>query len=245
MSVFLAFLDDIYTTSSPDRVGAVHAILQEELYHHCGIRIHIGKTQVWNQGRVRPPVCDALELIAQREHPEARVWKGSNLSTGQQGIKVLGTPLRHPDFVSAHLDGKIQEHELLLSRIPAVPDLQSAWALLVHCASARATFLLRVVRPEMTHRFASAHDAQLWGCLCQLLDITTTRCDVGSRDTATLPLAMGGNGVAKRHAHPIPSLLGQLGRQSVDDTRPAPRSGHPSLCTFAESRPFSLFGRCC
>ena len=26
-----AFLDDIYTTSSPDRVGAVYAILQEEL----------------------------------------------------------------------------------------------------------------------------------------------------------------------------------------------------------------------
>ena len=36
------FLDDIYTTSSPDRVGAMYAILQEELYHHCGIRIHIG-----------------------------------------------------------------------------------------------------------------------------------------------------------------------------------------------------------
>ena len=46
-----AFLDDIYTTSSPDRVGAVYAILQEELHH---IRIHTGKTQVWNQGGVRP-----------------------------------------------------------------------------------------------------------------------------------------------------------------------------------------------
>ena len=105
-----AFLDDIYTTSDPDRVGAVYAILQEELHHHCGIRIHTGKTQVWNQGGVRPPACDALESTAQREHPEARMWKGSDLPTGQQGIKVLGTPLGHPDFVSAHLDGKIQEH---------------------------------------------------------------------------------------------------------------------------------------
>ena len=85
-----AFLDDIYTTSDPDRVGAVYAILQEELHHHCGIRIHTGKYQVWNQGGVRPPACDALELIAQREHPEARVWKGSDLSTASKASKCWG-----------------------------------------------------------------------------------------------------------------------------------------------------------
>ena len=90
----------------------------------------------------------------------------------------------HPDFVSAHgLTAKIREHEQLLSRIPAVPDLQSAWSLLVHCATARATFLLRVVRPEMTQRFASAHDAQPWECLCHLLGATQNHM-------ATLPLAL-------------------------------------------------------
>ena len=167
------------------------------------------------------PQCDALELIALRDHPEARVWKGSNFPTGQQGIKVLGTG--QPDFVSAHLDGKVHDHELLLSRIPAVPDLQSAWALLVHCA---ATFLLRVVRPEMTHRFASAHDAQLWGCLCQLLDITTTRCNVGSRDTATLPLAMGGMGLRSAMRTRSPACWASWG-----DCLSMIRARHPEVVT--------------
>ena len=66
----------------------------------------------------------------------------------KQGIKVLGTPLGHPQFVEAHLNKKIAVREVLLERIPAVPDLQSSWSLLLHCASARANFLLRVVKPE-------------------------------------------------------------------------------------------------
>ena len=60
--------------------------------------------------------------------------------THQQGIKVLGTPLGHADFVRAHLDRKVEEHQELLRRIPTVPGLQSAWLLLLHCAAAKATY---------------------------------------------------------------------------------------------------------
>ena len=42
----LAFNDDIYTTSSPERVGSVYALLEEHLY---GVRVNGGKPQVWNQ----------------------------------------------------------------------------------------------------------------------------------------------------------------------------------------------------
>ena len=42
-----------------------------------------------------------------------------------------------------------QAHRTLLQRIPRVPDVQSAWVLLLHCASARANYSLRVVRPEL------------------------------------------------------------------------------------------------
>ena len=41
-----AFHDDIYTTSSPDRVGSVFALLQEHLFGYSRIRINGGKTQV-------------------------------------------------------------------------------------------------------------------------------------------------------------------------------------------------------
>ena len=41
-----------------------HTNVQEELFNHH-IRVHTGKTQVWNQGGVRPEGCDFLERIAQ------------------------------------------------------------------------------------------------------------------------------------------------------------------------------------
>ena len=42
----LAFLDDLYVVSKPDRVGAIYSIVQESLWGHAGIRVHGGKTHV-------------------------------------------------------------------------------------------------------------------------------------------------------------------------------------------------------
>ena len=64
---------------TPERVGAVYAIVQEELRVHAWIRIHTGKTEVRNRAGVRP-------------------------EASEQGLKILGTPLGHPDFVERHLD---------------------------------------------------------------------------------------------------------------------------------------------
>ena len=70
----MAFLDDIYFCSEPNRVGVVYATIEEALQHHARISIHGGKTQVWNASGVRPPVCDVLEQIARTVNPTARVW---------------------------------------------------------------------------------------------------------------------------------------------------------------------------
>ena len=43
-----ACLDDLYLVCRSDRVGDVHAILQEELLAHAHISVHHGKTKVWN-----------------------------------------------------------------------------------------------------------------------------------------------------------------------------------------------------
>ena len=186
-----AYLDDVYVVTTSDRVGAVFTILSEELWRHSRIRFHGGKTQVWNAAGIRPPACDELDRVAQAEDPEApSVWRGGDLPLALQGIKVLGTPLGQDEFVEAHLARTSQSHETLLDRIPMLSDVQSAWALLLHCANARATYLLRVVTPEMVQRFAEGHDRGLWRCLSTILGVHPEQCDPAAKDAPTLPLSL-------------------------------------------------------
>ena len=194
--LLFAFLDDVYVKTLPARVGAVDASVEGELFRHAGIRVHGGKTCVWNSARIRPPACDILEQIAQAH---------------QQGIKVLGTPLGHADFVRAHLDRKVEEHQELLRRIPTVPDLQSAWLLLLHCAAAKATYLLRVLP------FAAAHYEGLWQCFLQ---VARHLAGPASRHTDHDHSAScsGRVGVEKRAQNKSSCLLGQLGGLPPDDS---------------------------
>ena len=91
---------------------------------------------------------------------------------------------------------KIQaKQQFLLNAIPTVPDVQSAWLLLFHCASARANYQLRVVRPELVNSFAESHDQGLWRCLCAIVGVPAETCDGLTRATATLPLSLGGLGL--------------------------------------------------
>ena len=94
--------------------------------------------------------------MAEVAQPGARVWRGSEVPTQEQGIKVLGAPLGHLDFIRRHLEKVIDKHQMLLQGIPRVPDVQSAWLLLLHCASARANYHLRVMRPEVALEFAQS-----------------------------------------------------------------------------------------
>ena len=191
-----SFLDDIYVVCPrPDRVLPVHGIISRELWRYSRIRVHNGKTHVWNMAGVRPEGCDILERLAQQDDLEARVWTGSHVPAVEQGILILGTPLGHDEYVRAQLELKSSEHDVLLSRIPSVADVQSAWALLLHCASARANYLLRVVRPDLVRQFAARHDESIWTCLCQILGVPSDECDITARHTATLPLALGGLGL--------------------------------------------------
>ena len=155
----LAYLDDIYFCTEPNGVGEVYTVVQEALQTHAGISIRGGKTKVWNMSGERPPVCDVLEEIARRSDPTAQVWRGSGVTAERQGIKILGTPVGHPDFVRKHLGNLADEQRVMLERIPRLQDVQGAWLLLVHCASARANYFVRCVRPEAVLEYARVHDA--------------------------------------------------------------------------------------
>ena len=69
-----------------------------------------------------------------------------------------------------------------------LPDLQSAWSLLVHCAASRANYFLRVVPPELGEELA--HDRSLWACLCNMMGISEDGCEATAREAALLPLAL-------------------------------------------------------
>ena len=80
----------------------------------------------------------ALERMAQQVDPRARVWRGSQVPADEQGRhQSARNPLGHADFVSPQLETVLEEQHILLNRIPRVQDVQSAWLILLHCASAR------------------------------------------------------------------------------------------------------------
>ena len=109
------------------------------------------------------------------------------IPTAQQGVKVLGTPIGHPDFVAAQLEAVRREHKVLLDRIPSVSDVQCAWLFLVHCASARACYYLRTLNPSMV--------GGLWQCSRNILQLDLHQCSDVVQDASTLPLSLGGLGL--------------------------------------------------
>ena len=89
-----AFLDDIYVMCSPDRIGQIYLLLEEQLRVKTGISIHQGKTKLWNAAGCKPAMADMLTVAAKRRSPEAVVWRGDQgLPKSEQGMKVLGVPV--------------------------------------------------------------------------------------------------------------------------------------------------------
>ena len=78
-------------------------------------------------------------LCGEREVSIVLAWRRENIRTEDQGVVILGTPLGHADFVRRHLQSKLASHRTLLEQIPSIPDLQSAWLILLFCASTRRT----------------------------------------------------------------------------------------------------------
>ena len=104
------------------------------------------------------------------------------------------------------------DQDVLLERIPAVPDMQAAWLLLSHCASARANFVLRTVRPELAREFCVSHDAAMWEVPhddSRSAGVTRPRVDVQNGVTPSLSR---GPRSAEHSKDTHRRVLGQLGR---------------------------------
>ena len=135
----MAFLDDIYAKSNPNRSGQCSEELQR-----VGIQVHDGKTQLWNRSGVVPTGTEALTEAARTSDPDA--IGDVSLPLQERGVKVLGTPMGSP-FVRSTLAAVSAKHDRLISQIVGMSDLQCAWILLLYCAAARPSYMLRVVHP--------------------------------------------------------------------------------------------------
>ena len=82
-----------------------------------------------------------------------------------------------------------------------LPDLQSAWLLLLYCCAPRAQHILRTVPPDQSAAYAEQHDAAVWNTLWALLgeaDGSPTAADdhvALARAIGQLPGTMGGVGL--------------------------------------------------
>ena len=142
---------------------------------------------MWNQAGVEPPGCHRLQAEAVLLDLRAVVWRGAEeLPMHQQGMKVLGTPLGHTEFITAQLEMFTAEHETLLDRIPLIEDVQSAWSILVHCAAARANYVARVVEPLTARQLCERHDIGSWRRLCAVMQISPDQPE-DVVETASLP----------------------------------------------------------
>ena len=118
----MAFMDDLYVSCIPDRVVPIFDVLRRELWVHSRIQIHLGKTQIWNRGGVEPLGWHRVAADAWVSDPDAIVWRGDHtLPPEHQGVRVLGTPLGSPQFVSKELEKVANNHQVLLDRIPTCP----------------------------------------------------------------------------------------------------------------------------
>ena len=117
------------STTSTSRDPSEHtvgqfAIVREALARHANIQVHLGKTRAWNSAGEEPP--GLLEVLPPQD-PENPCWTGNwALPAAQQGVVVLGSPVGSRDFIAAKLAQRLQEQDRLLSRIPRMPELQSA-----------------------------------------------------------------------------------------------------------------------
>ena len=182
-----AFLDDVYVVTSRTRAAVAFRTIADCIERYAGVRSNLGKLEAWSpSGGAAPPGLEAISPSA---------WKGDRPGI-ENGIKVLGVPIGQPAFVEAIVEERMTEERRLLERIPQMPDLQCAWALLLYSAVPRSNHFLRLLPPSIAASYARAHDMEVRLCLAALLHLQSPLLpgSVASR-IASMPIRHGGLGL--------------------------------------------------
>ena len=89
--ILVAFLDDVYLVTAPERARAAFEVVRTALRDHAGVAADLGKCRVWNKAAELPPQVQELGPY---------FWRGDK-PLPEQGPKILGEPLDSPDYVRA------------------------------------------------------------------------------------------------------------------------------------------------
>ena len=145
-----AYLDDVYVLCKPARVKPLYDKLKQALKEDTGLDLNEGKIRVYNKAGTEP---DGVKQLG----PD--VWVGSHdREAKQRGLKVLGTPVGTPAFAAALGEKWTERESKLWTLLPQIPDLQTAWLLLLNCAGPRSNYRSRAVPPQENGEYAAAHD---------------------------------------------------------------------------------------
>ena len=151
------------------------------LQEQAGIRLHSGKTRVWNKAGIHPRDVDDLG-------PD--VWC-------KDGVKILGTLVGSDSYVEVATDERINEEARLWAALAWVPDLQCAWQILLQCAGPRCHHFLHTVLPHQSAKYADNHDKGMMEAMQTVLGSIpgSEVCKEEGRQLATLPMRLGGLGL--------------------------------------------------
>ena len=109
---------------------------------------------------------EGVERVGNRARPRCRVGSGR---LAAQRITVLGTPIGSVDFTTEKVERRLAEERLLWESIPAVPDLQCAWQILLQSANPRGNHTIRTLPPARAEGYAHAHDEGIWSTARRIL----------------------------------------------------------------------------
>ena len=74
----MAFHDDVYVVTNPARVADSFAHLERSLWEHAGIRINMGKTQIFNRENVLPPGWQHILRAGRQLNSPVIMWRGDS-----------------------------------------------------------------------------------------------------------------------------------------------------------------------
>ena len=229
----LAFLDDVYLLTTPERAVPTFRLARDAILRHAGINLHQGKTRVWNKAGSAPANIHTLQPVEQN----ARIWVGDQtLPPAEQGLQVLGAPIGSLAYIEAALARTTAKHAVLFERITAVPDLQCAYLLLTYCANTRATYLLRALPPILTQAFATAHDAAAAATLAHLLGYDGAGLPDAALVRARLPFRCAGFASGPQRT-PATKPIGHPGQTPCPRCRTAYLALRTTSSTYLQGRP--------
>ena len=168
--LLFAYLDDVYAVCRSHRVRPDFSILQQWFQAHAEIRLHLGKTQVWNGGGVAKwgrrvaKKSKAVETRSNCLEVRSSVVRGAARCLGALGAHWSWRVFR------VFLEKTNKDHEIFFHRTPWLNDPQSAWLLLFmlslrscsHCLTVFVMSLIILItigmcRPVSIKQIARSH----------------------------------------------------------------------------------------